>query len=370
MVHRSRSAAVLAASLAALFLPCVAVGADSPLPVQTPDLPGSPSVGVTPGESGVGVDAGAGDTAVHVGAGTNGVSVGVSGRPSSGTQPGSNDSAPVTGPIRTPVRRPATPDSRSASATGGTSPTIFGPKDTASGSGAGRGASKASRAFSPRGQAALHRAASPTSVEKSKAAVPPFFELVERLPAAVLAGVVALGLLAFALWFAWIRNRRRLAGNAFVDPVTGIANAAAFTRLLDRELGRARRYKRPLGVLLLEVSDAEREGGGLLRLRDNRIREVTAAISFRVREADTVARLAGDRFGVVCPEATEGATETLARAFERRLEELRIRVKVGVAEREATDRGAADLIIRAAAALQEAKENREQTPRTRHLRAA
>ena len=103
--------------------------------------------------------------------------------------------------------------------------------------------------------------------------------------------LVALGLVALALWVAWASNRRRLASNAFVDPVTGIANAAAFTGMLDRELERATRYKRPLGLLLLDVSERDREDGTLLGLRDTTLREASDAISKSVRKAETIAIL-------------------------------------------------------------------------------
>ena len=46
------------------------------------------------------------------------------------------------------------------------------------------------------------------------------FDLVERIPAAMRAGLVALALIAIALWALWVRGRRRLQHNAYLDPVT------------------------------------------------------------------------------------------------------------------------------------------------------
>jgi diguanylate cyclase (GGDEF)-like protein len=174
---------------------------------------------------------------------------------------------------------------------------------------------------------------------------------VDRIPAVVWAALGAMFLVALALWFGWVKNRRRLSQNAFVDPVTGTANAAAFTGMLERELERAKRYKRPLGLLLIDVSEPDREDGKLLRLRDTTRREASEAISASIRDADTIAALGEDRFAVICPEATAASTQTLARGLERRLEELRIHVRVGVAERTGTDESAADLLARAEAEL-------------------
>jgi diguanylate cyclase (GGDEF)-like protein len=197
-----------------------------------------------------------------------------------------------------------------------------------------------------------------------------FFDRLDWIPDQIWAGLVALALISLALWAAWGRDRRRLSGNAFVDPVTGIANAAALNRTLDRELDRARRFKRPLGLLVLEIREPEHEDGKLLRARDTTMRQASDAISERIREADTVARLDDDRFAVISPEATAISAATLARALERRLEELRIHARVGIAEREATDTSARDLLARAEPASGTEPAPRSKESKLRVLRAA
>ncbi|MGH2980245.1 MAG: GGDEF domain-containing protein, partial [Solirubrobacterales bacterium] len=173
--------------------------------------------------------------------------------------------------------------------------------------------------------------------------------LVERIPAAVRAGLLALALIAIALWALWVRGRRRLEHNAYLDPVTDVANMAAFEQVLDREWQRATRYRRPLGLLLLEL---EQRGPGGLRLPGEReVRGAVDEINREVRESDTVARLAPSRFAVICPEAPQGSVETLAHAIEHRLEERRLHCWAGFAERNARDDSPADLVARAAGAL-------------------
>ena len=178
--------------------------------------------------------------------------------------------------------------------------------------------------------------------------LPPFLEFVDHIPGWILAGVAALGLLALAVWTAWVRDRRRLQRNAFIDPVTGIANAPAFEGLLAGELERARRYKRPLSLVVLEVSDLHHS---FLPLRDQTLRDVTAAIRGRVRDSDKVGRLGPSRFAVVCPEATAPSAQTLARAIELRLEEMRLHVASGAVERQPTDLAAEHILARAEAVL-------------------
>jgi GGDEF domain-containing protein len=162
---------------------------------------------------------------------------------------------------------------------------------------------------------------------------------------------VALALIAIALWGLWVRGRRRLDQNAYVDPDTGVANMEAFEQMLEREWQRAMRYRRPLGLLLLDV---EQSGalGSLLGERD--ARAAVDDISKEVRESDTVARLAQSRFAVICPEAPQGSVETLAHALELRLEERRLRCWAGFAEGGDGDAHPTDLVTRAATVLADA----------------
>jgi diguanylate cyclase (GGDEF)-like protein len=276
----------------------------------------------------------------------------------------------VTGPVRKPAS-PSTPRFGNGAGSAGSSPTIIGPESgRKSDSGSARGARTSGHSTTPGNldPGTKNPIRNASASKESGTHQAPVFELVDRIPPVVRAALVALALIALAMWAAWVRDRRRLAANAFVDPVTGIANSTAFTQILDHELARARRYKRPLGLLLLDLRDAENHNGKLRLMGATRIREATAMIAAKIRETDTVASLEGDRFAVICPEATEGASETLARALESSLEMLRLHAKVAVVERRATDFGAADLILRATAALKEPEaapqeEQKEEKPR-------
>ncbi len=173
--------------------------------------------------------------------------------------------------------------------------------------------------------------------------VPPFLDFVERIPRAVWAALGALGLIALALWLMWVRGRRRLERNAYVDGETGLTNVVAFDTLLEQEWTRAVRYQRPLGLLLLDLDGADARG----------LRAAREAISERVREADTVAELSSSRFAVIAPEAAHGSIETMAHALEQSLEMVGVHARVGIGDRLESDRGPTDLVSRAAASLGE-----------------
>jgi len=173
--------------------------------------------------------------------------------------------------------------------------------------------------------------------------VPPFLDFVERIPRAVWAALGALGLIALALWLMWVRGRRRLERNAYVDGETGLTNVVAFDTLLEQEWTRAVRYQRPLGLVLLDLQEADARG----------LRAAREAISEGVRQADTVAELSSSRFAVITPEAGHGSVQTIAHALEQSLEMVGVHARVGIGDRLESDRGPTDLVSRAAASLGE-----------------
>jgi diguanylate cyclase (GGDEF)-like protein len=355
-------------SLAALLVASPIAGAAGPLPdlPASPALPDVPTVTVTPdGSGGATVGVGAGDTALQVGAGPGGLTVGTRSR---GSKPGAGSGNPVDS---VPVSTPGDRRGRSGKATAGPGAVVFGAPSTGGRAVRLDGRHAGSRPGSTSAPANRHNARfdtlSPGGRENSRLA--PFLEFIDRVPLVVKVGVGLLALIALAMWAAWVRARRRLAQNAFVDPVTGIANAAAFEGLLDRELERAKRYKRPLALILLDVGAAEHPG--LLPLRDQTAREVASAIRGRIREGDTIVRLGSSRFAVISPEATASSAKTLARALELRLEQLRVHVSVGTAERQPTDFGPGDLAARAEADLTQSSSPAGEPARLRPaLRAA
>jgi diguanylate cyclase (GGDEF)-like protein len=91
------------------------------------------------------------------------------------------------------------------------------------------------------------------------------------------------------------------------DPLTNVHNARAFSEELGHELGRNRRYGRPLALIYLDLDDFKRvndahghvTGDAVLRLVADAMRSV-------LRAADIVGRLGGDEFAVLMPE-TDGA---------------------------------------------------------------
>jgi len=157
------------------------------------------------------------------------------------------------------------------------------------------------------------------------------------------------------------RTQSQLRLLATHDPLTTVLNARAFASQLAQELGRNRRYGRPLALIYLDLDDFKKvndahghaTGDAVLRL-------VADAMRSAVRQADVVGRLGGDEFGVLMPE-TDGS---LAHAVANRLAAgIRtvfrgtpsVTASIGVVAVSGTEAGSDELLRKADQAMYEAK---------------
>ena len=157
------------------------------------------------------------------------------------------------------------------------------------------------------------------------------------------------------------RTQAQLELLATHDPLTTVLNARAFASQVAQELGRNRRYGRPLALIYLDLDDFKRvndahghaTGDAVLRL-------VADAMRSAVRQADFVGRLGGDEFGVLMPE-TDG---TVAHAVATRLAggirtvfrgTPSVTASIGVVAVSGTEAGSDELLRKADQAMYEAK---------------
>ncbi|MDX6703290.1 MAG: hypothetical protein QOF26_3516 [Baekduia sp.] len=131
----------------------------------------------------------------------------------------------------------------------------------------------------------------------------------------------------------------RLSADAATDPLTGLANHRAFQDRLRAELARAERHERQMTVALIDIdrfktiNDAGGHSAG-----DAVLCAVAAQLHDHLRADDVLARVGGDEFAVLLPEATEGdavaALERARRTIERTafVGGLRVTISVGVCD--------------------------------------
>jgi diguanylate cyclase (GGDEF)-like protein len=100
------------------------------------------------------------------------------------------------------------------------------------------------------------------------------------------------------------RLREELERLVITDELTAVYNRRYMARALDRECNRARRYRRELACLMIDLDDFKRynDSHGHL-VGDTALKQVAATISGCVRETDIVVRFGGEEFVVIMPEA-------------------------------------------------------------------
>jgi diguanylate cyclase (GGDEF)-like protein len=158
---------------------------------------------------------------------------------------------------------------------------------------------------------------------------------------------------------------RELAALSRTDTLTGLANRRAFEEALRGEVMRARRYRVPLSLLMLDldhfkkVNDTYGHPGG-----DAVLRDFAAIIRGVFRDTDAAFRYGGEEFAVLLPHST---AEHAERAAERLLAEVRrariqvgsttlkVTCSIGIADLRAGDGDAQEMLRRADAALYRAK---------------
>ncbi|MYV97373.1 GGDEF domain-containing protein [Streptomyces sp. SID3343] len=98
-------------------------------------------------------------------------------------------------------------------------------------------------------------------------------------------------------------SRADLERLSVTDPLTGVWNYRYLQLVLDREVMRASRFGRPLGLLLLDLDHFRdvnercgHQGAGAV------LREVAQRLALEIRQVDTIARYGGEEFVILLPE--------------------------------------------------------------------
>ena len=120
--------------------------------------------------------------------------------------------------------------------------------------------------------------------------------------AVAVAGQIALALGSLKL-------REALRAQAIRDPLTGLFNRRYMEESLERELLRAIRNQRPLGVIMLDLdhfkqlNDRAGHDAG-----DAILRELSSCIQTHTREYDLACRYGGEEFTIILPDASLDVT--------------------------------------------------------------
>lgn len=150
---------------------------------------------------------------------------------------------------------------------------------------------------------------------------------------------------------------------ASTDPLTGLVNRAHFFALAKGEIRRARRYGRPLAVIMADIDHFKRINDTYGHREGDRALASFADLCRKlVRAEDTVARLGGEEFGLLLPETDAAQAVAVANRLRAAVEELHlgglpapITISIGISQFLAAENTVDAALSRADQALYAAK---------------
>ena len=149
---------------------------------------------------------------------------------------------------------------------------------------------------------------------------------------------------------------------ALLDSLTELFNSRTLIKELKDELKRAKRYKRPVSLLVIEVDgykEIHRQFGALTS--DAVLKVVAEVLKDCVRDVDIAARYSGDQFAIVLPETNAAGAAVVAERIRQRICEkaithnwnnLKVTASIGLASFPAHAREHDELIARSVQALE------------------
>ena len=142
---------------------------------------------------------------------------------------------------------------------------------------------------------------------------------VDLEPVEMFASLAALAVLEVKRRIELEQAVKKLKDLSLRDPLTGVYNRRFLEEALERELARARRQRKPLALLMLDLTGFHWVNNRFgHQLGDRVLREVAEVLTESVRPSDTVVRYGGDEFLIVMPGLDrEGAQRAAARLCQR-----------------------------------------------------
>jgi diguanylate cyclase (GGDEF)-like protein len=120
-----------------------------------------------------------------------------------------------------------------------------------------------------------------------------------------------------------VRTALELTGAATIDPLTGLLNKRSFQARGEIEIQKARRYKRPVSLLMIDAdqlpaigNEYGRDGG------DVALKALTSSFFDGTRVSDLIARVDAEQFAILLPETSSAGAELLAERLRQRVNDL------------------------------------------------
>jgi diguanylate cyclase (GGDEF)-like protein/PAS domain S-box-containing protein len=131
---------------------------------------------------------------------------------------------------------------------------------------------------------------------------------------------------SLALAISNLRLRESLRQQSIRDPLTGMFNRRYMEESLDREVARATRAGRPLGVMMIDIDHFKHfndmfghEAG------DAVLRGLGAFFRSQIREADIACRYGGEEFALIMPDASLETTRQRAEKIREEVKQMQVK---------------------------------------------
>jgi len=115
----------------------------------------------------------------------------------------------------------------------------------------------------------------------------------------------------------------RLRAQATIDPLTGCHNRRGFDEILGVEFARAKRYRRPLALVLLDIDHFKTINDAFgHEVGDNALQRIGRAVRHTFRNTDSACRYGGEEFALIFPETAKDEGLRLAERLRVLIETL------------------------------------------------
>ena len=120
---------------------------------------------------------------------------------------------------------------------------------------------------------------------------------------------------------------------AVTDQLTGLANHGRFQEMLGLEIEQVRRYRHPLGLILLDIDDFKRVNDTYGHQQGDRVlREVARVLRESSRDVDVPARYGGEEMALILPHTDLDGSYAIAERVRAAVEQLRVPMIDGTGE--------------------------------------